>query len=49
MSRRITGLETEYGCLVDAQMQPREVLPRIGYAKQAAEWICQGQPIAESR
>jgi proteasome accessory factor A len=29
MSRRITGLETEYGCLVDAQMQPREVLPRI--------------------
>jgi hypothetical protein len=27
----------------------REVLPRIGYAKQAAEWICQGQPIAESR
>jgi len=29
MSRRITGLETEYGCLVDGQMQPKEVLPRI--------------------
>ena len=29
MSRRITGLETEYGCLVDPQTQPKEVLPRI--------------------
>jgi proteasome accessory factor A len=29
MSRRITGLETEYGCLVDPQLQPRQILPRI--------------------
>jgi proteasome accessory factor A len=29
MSRRITGLETEYGCLVDSPLQPTEVLPRI--------------------
>jgi proteasome accessory factor A len=29
VSRRITGLETEYGCLVDAQLQPKEILPRI--------------------
>ncbi len=29
MSRRITGLETEYGCLVDSPLQPNEVLPRI--------------------
>jgi proteasome accessory factor A len=29
MSRRITGLETEYGCLVDAPLQAPEVLPRI--------------------
>jgi proteasome accessory factor A len=29
MSRRITGLETEYGCLVDPHVQLQEVLPRI--------------------
>lgn len=29
MSRRITGLETEYGCLVDSHVQLQEVLPRI--------------------
>jgi proteasome accessory factor A len=29
MSRRITGLETEYGCLVDAPLQASEVLPCI--------------------
>lgn len=29
MSRRITGLETEYGCLVDPHVQLAEVLPRI--------------------
>jgi proteasome accessory factor A len=29
MSRRITGLETEYGCLVDSHVQLPEVLPRI--------------------
>lgn len=29
MSRRITGLETEYGCLVDPSLQLTEVLPRI--------------------
>ena len=29
MSRRITGLETEYGCLVDGRLQLHEVLPRI--------------------
>lgn len=29
MSRRITGLETEYGCLVDPPLQLTEVLPRI--------------------
>ncbi len=29
MSRRITGLETEYGCLVDSHTQLQEVLPRI--------------------
>src|SRR5688572_11708149 len=29
MSRRITGLETEYGCLVDAPLQAAEVLPQI--------------------
>ena len=29
MSRRITGLETEYGCLVDPHVQLQDVLPRI--------------------
>ena len=29
MSRRITGLETEYGCLVEPHVQLAEVLPRI--------------------
>lgn len=29
MSRRITGLETEYGCLVDPPLQLNEVLPRV--------------------
>lgn len=29
MSRRITGLETEYGCLVDPPLQLHEVLPRV--------------------
>src|SRR5258705_13311639 len=29
MSRRITGLENEYGCLVDSHVQLQEVLPRI--------------------
>src|SRR5262245_27520751 len=29
MSRRITGLETEYGCLVDSHVQLPEVLPRV--------------------
>ncbi|MEY2409504.1 MAG: proteasome accessory factor [Verrucomicrobiota bacterium] len=29
MSRRITGLETEYGCLVDSHTQLQDVLPRI--------------------
>lgn len=29
MSRRITGLETEYGCLVDSPLQTAEVLPQI--------------------
>ena len=29
MSRRITGIETEYGCLVDSPLVPQEVLPRL--------------------
>ena len=29
MSQRITGLETEYGCLIQPPVQPQEVLPRI--------------------
>jgi proteasome accessory factor A len=29
VSHRITGLETEYGCLVKAPAQPQEVLPRV--------------------
>ncbi len=29
MSQRITGLETEYGCLVEPPLQSHEVLPRI--------------------
>ena len=29
MARRITGLETEYGCLVDGPLQLQEILPRI--------------------
>jgi len=29
MARRITGLETEYGCLVDGPLHLQEVLPRI--------------------
>lgn len=29
MSQRITGLETEYGCLVQPPVQPQDVLPRI--------------------
>jgi len=29
MSRRITGLETEYGCLVDSTVELQEVLPQI--------------------
>jgi proteasome accessory factor A len=29
MSRRITGLETEYGCLVEPPTQAQDVLPRI--------------------
>lgn len=29
MSRRITGLETEYGCLIDSHVPASEVLPRI--------------------
>jgi proteasome accessory factor A len=29
MSQRITGLETEYGCLVQPPLQQHEVLPRI--------------------
>jgi len=29
MSRRITGLETEYGCLVDSPLQAEEMLRRI--------------------
>jgi proteasome accessory factor A len=29
MSLRITGLETEYGCLVELPLQPGEVLPRL--------------------
>ena len=29
MSHRITGLETEYGCLVQAPAQAAEVLPRV--------------------
>lgn len=29
MSQRITGLETEYGCLLQPPVQPQDVLPRI--------------------
>jgi len=29
MSQRITGLETEYGCLIQPPAQPQDVLPRI--------------------
>jgi proteasome accessory factor A len=29
MSRRITGIETEYGCLVDPPIQAADLLPRI--------------------
>src|SRR2546421_2976550 len=29
MSQRITGLETEYGCLMQPPAQPQDVLPRI--------------------
>ena len=29
MSRRITGLETEYGCLVDSHVLLQDVLPRV--------------------
>lgn len=29
MSQRITGLETEYGCLIQAPAQVQEVLPRV--------------------
>jgi proteasome accessory factor A len=29
MAQRITGLETEYGCLVEPPAQPQDVLPRI--------------------
>ena len=36
MSRRITGLETEYGCLVDPPLQPEEVLRRI------RDWLFEG-------
>lgn len=32
-----------------AFLAAREVLPRIGYAKESAEWMCQVQPRAESR
>jgi proteasome accessory factor A len=37
VSQRITGLETEYGCLVDPPEQLQEVLPRV------RDWLFEGQ------
>ena len=37
MSQRITGLETEYGCLVQPPAQAHEVLPRV------RDWLFENQ------
>jgi len=37
MSQRITGLETEYGCLVQPPTHPQDVLPRI------RDWLFENQ------